>query len=87
MSLVVFDPASNGTPKAAAAAAPVERQLVDAMPYTDSYDPDAQVEVLALIEAEMRSFRPPNYLKDRPPIQVNFSVCIALITCLIKINN
>lgn len=72
MSLIVY---GSDLPKEPEQQKPVERLDIDALPYVDEYDTAMQQTVAKLIEQEMKTFRPPNYLQDLPPVEVNFKVC------------
>lgn len=48
--------------------------LLDALPYVDQHynDPRVMDEVDRLVEAEMRTFQPPNYLEAYPDYEISF---------------
>lgn len=51
--------------------------LIDALAYIDPYTPEMETQVFRLIEEEMQSFVPPNYLAHHGPLVFSF-VCVPL---------
>jgi pre-mRNA-splicing factor SPF27 len=49
-----------------------EAPLIDALAYIDPYTPEMEAEVFRLIEAEMQTFVPPNYLAHLAPVTFSF---------------
>jgi hypothetical protein len=70
------------------ASEPKPTLLIDVLPYADEYDELTQAEVEGLIEQEMRTFAPPNYLADAPEHVIKFQVRkgFDLLVMLVGIN-
>lgn len=74
MSQLALIPTDGSFTAGTASTPEPERVLLDALAYFDAFDETDQQRAEALIQQELLTFAPPNYLADRPEHKVAFAV-------------